>query len=130
GNGARLPRQDGHVGKHCARTAEQARPLPQASLPLFVAVPKILLNNRRVLIGWDIGHVFELQDWMGAVAQLGKGDVEAPRLHAFVVPPPPAARANTHQVYRAVANVMITISLEILCSEFPVARHNPFLDTP
>src|SRR5712691_5562161 len=130
GNGARLPRQDGHVGEHRARTAEQTRSLPQASLPLFIAVPKILLNNGRVLIGWDVWHVFELQDWMGAVAQFGKGDVEAPRLHALVVPPPPATGANTHQVHGAVTDVMIAISLEILCGKFPVARHNPFLDTP
>src|SRR5215510_9305081 len=118
GNGARLPRQDGHVGKHRARTAEQACPRPQASLPLFIAVPKILLNNGRVLIRWDIWHVFELQDWMGTVAQFGKGDVEASRLRALVVPPPSAAGANTHQIHGAVTDVMIAISLEILCSKF------------
>src|SRR5262249_14899470 len=111
GNRARLPRQDGHVREHRACTAEQARALPQASLTLFVAVPKILLNNGRVLIGWDVGYVFELQDWMGTVAQFGKGDVEAPRLHALVIPPPTAAGANAHQVYGAVTDIVVAIPL-------------------
>src|SRR5438132_12278678 len=102
GDGARLPRQDRNVREHRARTAEQTRPRPQAALPLFIAVPKILLNDGRVLIGWDIWYVFELQDRMGAVAQFGKGDIEAPRLYALVVPPPPAAGTNAHQVHGAV----------------------------
>jgi hypothetical protein len=67
---------------------------------------------------------------MSTVAQFRKGDVEAPRLYALVVPPTTAAGANAHQVHGAVTDVMIAISLEILCSKFPVARHDPFLDTP
>src|SRR5262245_62053472 len=125
GNGTRLPRQNGHVGKHRARTAEQTCPRPQAALPLFIAVLKVLLNNGRVLIRWDIGHIFELQDRMGAVTQFGKRDIEAPRLYALVVPPPPAAGTNAHEIHRPVTDVMVTIPLKILRGKFPVARHDP-----
>ena len=67
---------------------------------------------------------------MRAVAQFRKGDVEAPRLHALVVPPTPAAGANAHQVHGAMADVVVAIPLKILRSKFPVARHDPFLDAP
>jgi hypothetical protein len=39
-----------------------------------------------------------------------------------------AGRSNADQIDRTVADVVVAVAGEILCWEFPVARHPPFLD--
>src|SRR5712691_2889987 len=64
------------------------------------------------------------------MAALGKTDLQPaghqPLLH---IPASAATRTNAHHVYRAVADVMVTVAAKVLRRELPIAGNEPLLDS-
>src|SRR5499426_429506 len=128
GDGARLASQVRHVGEHVADQTEEARLLPEPSLALLVAVPEVLLDDRRVLVARRVRDILQLEERHRTMPEVGErsaqplGGVEFGSVAAART-----ARPDTREVDRAVADVVVGVPGEVLGRKFPVARHHPLL---
>ena len=88
-----------------------SQPLP----PFLEDPPEIGLGNRRVLISRDVGDVLQVKVAHRGVAQLRERQVEPAGFSKLsIVPAPPAAGPDAHNVHRTVAYVVGAIACEIL----------------
>src|SRR4029453_14945738 len=62
------------------------------------------------------------------MAPFRDGDRQALGALALIIPAATAAGADTHQIDRAMADVVISVANKILRRKFPVTRHVPLLD--
>ena len=126
---ARLARQQRGIREDLAGRADQppggvGAPAP----PLLFAMPEILGDLRRVLIGRRRRLVLRQDVDDRLVAAVGNADMQPAADHPLRhVAAALAARPDPDQVDRAVADVVVGVAAEVFRREFPVARNQPFL---
>src|SRR5215472_5478630 len=126
---ARLARMQRRIGEDLPGAADQPPPLTALLAPLRLAMRKIIRDDRRMLIGLRRRLISRQQIDARLMPPLVKRDLQPARQQSLLhVAPPTAAGANTDEVDRAVADIVIAVAAEVLGWEFPVARDAPFLD--
>src|SRR5882757_2450881 len=129
--GTRLLAVIRRVRKYRAGLRDDARPRAQAALTFVVTVPKVFFDHRIVAERFDIFVLLRTHGTMKAVPlRKAHPDVLTPGI--LIVAPAfhPGGRAGTDpdQIHRTMADVVISVTEEVLGTELPIRWGGPLLN--
>jgi hypothetical protein len=125
---ARLPGKQRRIGEDLAGRADQPAVGARTPPPLLLAMAKILSDLRRILIGGLRLVILGQHIGDRLVPAIGNRDLQpaAPTEFAVIAPAAPTW-ADADKVDRAVRDVVVGVTAEILRWPLPVARNDPLL---